>query len=245
MDLLYIGIPSHGQDTYRHTGDLITALLKMKPSIQPALDSLESYRLGDTIIIGTLPNQPGKTNPEDPWQFTSYPVSKEKRSLKVRLRSEDYFVDEEGTFRTEQMYGNIMHRVFSQIAYVEDVGPILEKMEREGIIPRNERVEMQQHMLELISKPHVMPWFTKRDQRILFNERSVFCGDGKVLRPDRVILDGEQVTVIDFKFGQVQKASYIDQVRNYMIHMEKAGYRDITGYIWYVMLDKKIQIEWK
>ncbi len=242
-DMLYIGIPMNGKESQSHTGDLIMNILDQTPQLQPALDSLGSYRTGEQIIIGDLPQYQAEPDYLDPWQFSSYPVSKPNRLLKVRLRSDEYFVDEEGTFRTGQMYGNIMHQVFSHILCKEDIRPVLEKMEREGLLPHKERNELQHRIEQMITQPEVESWFTHQENRVIYNERSIFCGNGKVLRPDRVIVDEEKVIVIDFKFGEVQKESYRDQIRNYMIQMKTMGYHEIKGYIWYVMLNKVIQIE--
>ena len=63
-----------------------------------------------------------------------------------------------------------------------------------------------------------------------------------MLRPDRVIVDGDRVTVIDFKFGEIEKGSYLMQVRNYMDQIRRMGYKQVEGFLWYVMLDKTVKI---
>ena len=58
-----------------------------------------------------------------------------------------------------------------------------------------------------------------------------------------MIVEGDLVTVVDFKFGEVEKDSYKAQVRNYMNHLGQVGYSRIEGFVWYVMLGKTIQIK--
>lgn len=242
-DLLFVGVPHHEEEALKHTGDLLWTIMDGKCEKEPALDSLGSYRSGNQISVGTLPAGTGKTVEEDTWQFTAYPVNRHGRVLQIRMRSDEYFVDEEGAFRTEQMYGNMMHLVFSRILFSRDVGPVLDQLQKEGLVPRKEREVLQERIGEMISQPGVEEWFSEDGSRDIYNERSLLCGDGKVLRPDRVIVEGDRATVVDFKFGTVERNSYREQVRNYMQHLEKVGYRQVEGFVWYVMLGRIIKIE--
>ena len=42
-----------------------------------------------------------------------------------------------------------------------------------------------------------------------------------------------QVVVVDFKFGK-ENIQYNKQVKGYMQLLTKMGYKNITGYLWYV-----------
>ena len=242
-DALFIGVPDTGGDTLRSTGDLLRAIKDQQPDCDPALESLETYRSEQVISLGSLPLYKKRSAVEDPWEFTTYPVNQRNRTLKVRMRSDEYFVDEDGTFRTGQMYGNVMHKVFSKISSVKDVDPLLATMQKEGLLPGKDRIALHEKILKMITQPGVERWFSEGADRSIYNERSLLCGDGKVLRPDRVIVEGELVTVVDFKFGEVVKEHYREQVTNYMRQLGKAGHRKVEGFLWYVRLGKIIQIE--
>lgn len=243
IDTLFIGIPDPEKASFRNTGDLIKAILDHKPVLSPALDSLEQYRSGKMIQVGTLPAYGKKPAVEDSWKFTSYPVNQRNRSLRVRIRSDEYFVDEDGTFRTGWSYGTMMHLVFSKISSVKDVNPLLNTLQEEGLLPVKDRAELQDKIMGMITQTGVERWFSEEGNRTIYNERSILCGDGKVLRPDRVIVEGDRITVVDFKFGSVEKDQYRLQVLNYMHQMEQMGYRETEGYVWYVMLGKTIKVE--
>lgn len=242
-DVLYIGIPEKEGNNLRSTGDLIWDIKDLKPKVSPALESLEIYRSGKVFSLGSFFQFEKRLEPDDPWQFTTYPVNRRIRALKVRRRSDEYFVDEEGRFRTGLMYGNVMHKVFSRISSVHDVDSILTSMQKDGLLPEKDRCELQERILKMVTQPGVERWFSVGNKVSVYNERSILCGEGKVLRPDRVIVEGDNVTVIDFKFGEVEKNFYKEQVRNYMVQLGKAGYRNVEGFVWYVMLGKTIQID--
>ena len=49
------------------------------------------------------------------------------------------------------------------------------------------------------------------------------------------------MTVIDFKFGE-EDEKYSGQVRRYMRLFREMGYGEVSGYIWYVPIDKIIRV---
>ena len=71
----------------------------------------------------------------------------------------------------------------------------------------------------------------------LFNECSIIAVDteGRLLkrRPDRVMYNGQEVIVVDFKFG-TERTGYHDQVREYMQLLNSMGYPHVRGYLWFV-----------
>ena len=241
-DLLYIGIPLKEGKGVKSTGDLLRAILKRSPEKQPCTAALESYLDGKVMTLGEMPVYPSQHQVEDPWQFRSYPVNRDKRSLKVRLRNDQYFVDEEGIFRTGRMYGTMMHQIFSRILSVKDLEPVLDAMQKEGQVPGTEREALELLIRKKLNGPIVKRWFLQDETVQVYNERAILCGHGVMLRPDRVIVEEEGITVIDFKFGEIEKPDHIRQVRSYMEQLRQMDYKHVEGYIWYVILDKTIKI---
>ena len=72
----------------------------------------------------------------------------------------------------------------------------------------------------------------------VLNETDILIGKGHTKRPDRVIIKGKQVTVIDYKFGQKQLRTHQQQVQEYLQLIRKMGYPRVEGYLWYVELNK-------
>ena len=56
-------------------------------------------------------------------------------------------------------------------------------------------------------------------------------------RPDRVMTDGDELVVVDFKFGKMHP-EYFDQVRMYMYLLQKMGHKNVKGYLWFVKNNK-------
>ena len=89
-----------------------------------------------------------------------------------------------------------------------------------------------------LQNARVANWFS--DRWTLFNECAILSVEnGEVIerRPDRVMTDGKEWVVVDFKFGS-QKNEYLDQVREYMQLLADMGHTDIKGYLWFVYSNK-------
>ncbi|MFO7933913.1 MAG: UvrD-helicase domain-containing protein [Bacteroidales bacterium] len=246
-DALYIGVPGNVEDLrktgkIRHAGDLLLASFGQEPSVTPFLTPWKQLRSGPVIRIGSLKEERRKEDGSgDQWKFTTYPVIRRER-LRVRLRSDEFFVDEEGTFSSRLSYGTIMHQIFSGIGTEKDLEPALFSMQNRGLIPEKDRNELQEKISEMIARPGIREWFLEKDGRRIFNERSILCGNGEVIRPDRVIVDPRWITVVDFKFGMNENPVHRRQVMEYVERLRSMGYAAVEGYLWYAMLDKRIKV---
>ena len=132
--------------------------------------------------------------------------------------------------------GCVLHEVFSTIRTTADIPNALQRLQSEGVIydgtltPERITSILQKRLKD----PRVADWFS--DHWTLFNECSILSlEDGQVCqhRPDRVMTDGQQWIVVDFKFGS-PKPEYHDQVRQYMNLLADMGHQNIRGYLWYV-----------
>ena len=90
-----------------------------------------------------------------------------------------------------------------------------------------------------LESPRIKAWFSDRWQ--LFNECSILCvdsqGNMQERRPDRVMTDGKETHVVDFKFGR-PRPEYLDQVREYMQLLRSMGMPGVKGWLWYVYNNK-------
>ena len=96
-----------------------------------------------------------------------------------------------------------------------------------------------------LQNPRVADWFS--DRWTLFNECTILTvEDGEVIerRPDRVMTDGNEWVVVDFKFGS-PKDEYHDQVRQYMQLLADMGHSNIKGFLWFVYSNKITEVSFK
>lgn len=135
--------------------------------------------------------------------------------------------------------GNVLHQLFSTILTEADIEPRLKELEQAGII-YNDNItsrELQNKISCALSNEKVKNWFSPR--WTLFNECTILdydkeTGDVYEHRPDRVMTDGKEMIVVDFKFGK-PRDEYHEQVQRYMRLLMRMGYKQVSGYIWYVL----------
>lgn len=133
--------------------------------------------------------------------------------------------------------GNVLHNLFAHIRTLDDVEPRLRELQAEGIVDNNEQAEELKNIIrQSISQPEVHDWFS--DRWTLFNECTIINTGSKDQRPDRVMTDGKEMIVVDFKFGDHQE-KHKKQVSDYMDLLCRMGYEHVSGYIWYV-LEKEV-----
>ena len=131
--------------------------------------------------------------------------------------------------------GRMLHTLFSAIETAEDIDPAIERLIFEGVIGSNEKAEeIREVAHKAFSSPEIQDWYS--GEWTLFNECAIIYKEKGALqtrRPDRVMMKDEQVVVVDFKFGK-ENLQYNKQVKGYMQLLTKMGYKNITGYLWYV-----------
>ena len=157
-------------------------------------------------------------------------------------RSADFIqgVDEEESDNRFINRGRLLHTLFSAIETEEDIDNAIAQLVFEGIIGKPETEEKIRELTHhAFSLPQVQDWYSGSWH--LFNECDIIWqerGELRTRRPDRVMMRGNEIVVIDFKFGK-QNKKYNKQVQGYMQLLTRMGYlkENIEGYLWYVEED--------
>lgn len=132
--------------------------------------------------------------------------------------------------------GTVMHQLFATIRTLDDVKPALERMEYDGMLydEKLTREELISTLREKFSNKQVKEWFSPH--WTVYNECSIITPEGEY-RPDRVVTDGKETIVIDFKFGK-PNSEHHTQVQNYMSLLKDMQMPNVKGFLWYVNSDK-------
>jgi ATP-dependent exoDNAse (exonuclease V) beta subunit len=72
-----------------------------------------------------------------------------------------------------------------------------------------------------------------RSNELLFSERDILCPDGSIVRPDRVIKQGVDVIIIDFKTGKAKDEHRVQLVK-YKKHLSELGYASVRSVLIYI-----------
>ena len=160
-----------------------------------------------------------------------------EENITIKKDSEEYFINDE---RQSQInYGNIMHQTFEYIKTANDIENALNRLVFEGKIWEQDKLLLTNQITQLISKPEVKDWFN--NEHLIKAEKSILTPLG-TYRPDRVVFINEEVHIIDYKFGDNQESKYEKQIHQYMNQVKKMGNKNVRGFIWYVNLDKIMEV---
>lgn len=165
-----------------------------------------------------------------------------KTEFRQSNRSRDFIAgeDEQETLSYIKM-GSVLHEIFSTIRTTEDIPQALLQMQSEGILYDDEvtREKLTRTIKQRLEDNSVKNWFSDHWQ--LFNECSILRLDEHnqlvERRPDRVITDGTETHVIDFKFGR-QHDEYHEQVSEYIHLLREMQMPNVRGWLWYVYSNK-------
>ncbi|MDO4163873.1 MAG: UvrD-helicase domain-containing protein [Bacteroides sp.] len=162
-------------------------------------------------------------------------------------RSADFIagVDEAESASRFMNRGRLLHTLFSAIETEADIDNAISRLVFEGIIGQTEtEEEIRKLTRRAFSMPQVQDWYSGTWR--LFNECDIIWlenGELRNRRPDRVMMRGNEIVVVDFKFGKPNK-KYNKQVQDYIQLLVRMGYEaaHISGYLWYVEEERIEQV---
>ncbi len=140
----------------------------------------------------------------------------------------------------DRAYGTLMHRILSGVETLDGVDDTIATFVGAGELSGNEAVETRENVVRWLSDERVKPWFSPGVK--VWAEREILRPDGSFYRPDRVVETADEIVVVDYKFGTVERASYKKQVSTYVDLIGAMGYPRVSGFIWYVTLGKLVTV---
>ena len=187
--------------------------------------------------------------PSTPLNVTiqSFPLKAEFR----QSNQSSLFIDnEESPSPSYIQLGSLLHYIFSTISTTADIDGALNQLETEGVLAPGSQGEtvpqVRASLINMIRRrlehPKVADWFSPR--WTLYNECAILSDeDGRTIerRPDRVMTDGKEWIIVDFKFGSPNEEHHT-QVQQYMYLLRQMGHEQVKGYLWYVYTNKIVEV---
>lgn len=122
----------------------------------------------------------------------------------------------------ERRRGELIHRILSFVEYVGtdlegEVSAIIEKVKEENVFDEHIDRGIGDSIIGLLRKDEILGYFQDRPGRMVRNEQEFADPDGNLFRMDRVIIDMEKITVLDYKTGNdnASEEKYEAQMKNY------------------------------
>ena len=170
-------------------------------------------------------------------EYPSYPLNPDTR-LRLSSDSMDFFSEDgrSGTLASNRIRGVVLHDVLSDVRVPSDLGDAVARAEASGNVTAAEAREIYAFLSERLEKASARGWFPE-DASMILNEVDMIDSDGQVYRPDRVVVEGRKVIILDYKFGE-KRRSHEHQVAGYADMWRRMGYDEVTAVIWYIHTDE-------
>lgn len=135
-------------------------------------------------------------------------------------------------------YGKIVHAMMAKIQYAEDVEAVVNTFRLNGMIDKQEAEKIRLLIDEVVGHPALKRFFSS--QVFVKNETELLDADGKLQRPDRVVIDGDTLCVIDYKTGE-KSTTHQDQITAYAAAFKRMGYKNIQSKLVYLHEGVKVE----
>ena len=118
--------------------------------------------------------------------------------------------------------GRKVHEILSYIKTTEDLNAALKRALRQGLIANSEEAEMRSLLEMTLQNKELQAYFAHGLK--VKNEEEILLKNGDVLRPDRLVFEGNDVSIIDYKTGEAN-ATHQEQILGYKLYIEQMGYK--------------------
>ncbi len=134
--------------------------------------------------------------------------------------------------------GIIIHQLLARVRYTVDFEKALNDIAWEEALSEEDVVRVKNQILKSFKNPQIRGWFSKKWEVI--NESAILTRQQE-FRPDRVIMDENEVLVIDYKTG-LRNDHDMMQVRNYVKILGEMENKPARGYLWYIDLNEIVEV---
>lgn len=148
--------------------------------------------------------------------------------------------------------GKLYHSILEHVSTISDVEKYVNYFCPIELFSDDAKQKLTAYLSQKMSGENVASWFDGNWDYLLSEQPLLFKVNDKTenRRPDRMIVRGNDVTIIDYKFTDEElsgnretlRERHIKQVREYMDILSQMGYKP-KGYIWYVDLDEIVTID--
>ncbi len=162
---------------------------------------------------------------------------RERGRLKFSADAVDFFSEdgESGVEASHRIKGIVYHDILAHVIVEEDLDPAVDAALADGTVNLAEAEEIRSLLRQRIAAARDRGWFPENPESVR-NEVSIIDTDGRIHRPDRVVIQDGKVTIIDYKFGH-HDPRYDRQIAAYAQLYGRMGWSEVSTYLWFVLDD--------
>ena len=152
-----------------------------------------------------------------------------RNKVNIKMRAPQIWdIDQPGS---KPQWGNRIHTLLSWIKTEKDIDPALRKAYQTGLIENGDHEIPEKMIRSIIHDPRLSRLFS--EEVTVKNEAEILLPEGSFYRPDRIVFDGDQVTIIDYKSGK-PRDDHGEQLIMYAGYIAEMGYKKIRRALVYL-----------
>jgi ATP-dependent helicase/nuclease subunit A len=230
VDALFIMAPDARKKKNNDSNSSIAWLLRdgLKNGVEGS--EWQDDGVNKQISLGELPSVEHDEEPPI-LRLEQYKVSDREGIMRLRTGGAMPLDEKRLEEESGRIYGIVMHELLSRIRTIDDIENAVQILADTGMVMREEVTGLQEKTKQMLSGSKVKEWFDG-SMRVL-TEATVLLPSGNARRPDRVMMDGDKVIVVDYKFGEPEK-KHKHQAEEYRRVLKEMGYSNVESYLWYI-----------
>ena len=194
----------------------------------------------DRITIGTEQPYKSEVEADTVTDEVTHKCPPNRAKVDIRCHSKDFFAGVDFDRVQNINTGKLYHHIFEYIKYADDVADAVKEVVNEGFIEADKAATYERTVSKFIAKQP--DWFSKR--WTVLTEQSIMLAEGenRIRRPDRILESDSEMIVIDYKFTSHHNPDYNQQVSVYVDALRQLTDKKVSGYLWYVWPNEKVEV---
>ncbi|GAA4801395.1 UvrD-helicase domain-containing protein [Litoribaculum gwangyangense] len=134
--------------------------------------------------------------------------------------------------------GNLIHNILAEIKTKEDIDFAISDFLNTSLLNEKQAIILKPLVLQILEHPKLEDFFTSN--YTIYNERDIISKNGQILRPDRLVVKGNEVVIIDYKTG-VEDKKHEQQLQLYQDVLEDMNLKIKKKILVYINDDIKVK----
>ncbi len=134
--------------------------------------------------------------------------------------------------------GNLIHDILAQIKTIDDIDFVMTDFLSASIINKKQATILKPIINKIVTHYELKDYYNLK--YTIYNERDIILNNGVVLRPDRLVVQGAEVVIIDYKTG-VEDKKHEQQLQLYQDALETMNLKTKRKILVYINEDIKIK----
>ncbi len=166
--------------------------------------------------------------------LNSYPTT--TRLAELYIPSEEKHLKHVLNIERSGRKGSILHDILANASNENQVNVVIEDLLLAGMIQEDEREDLRASVLKVLDNPALKQIFDNATESI--TEKSIVDVHGKTHRPDRLLINDNEIIILDYKFTIDESDKHIEQVKTYKNLLLSMGHNNIKTYLFYAVSGK-------